>query len=181
MELLFEVGSLLEAHRYAITRPLRPLDELQFEDESLLGFVWAAPSVSALLAEWKTRQDAFLRRSASRLRTGETKSWNLYVVLLTHDRPNESDRSSLIEIEEDFRSARKIAQAELTTTSQVRRALYPFLPIQNVVAIERSDALQRFRSRLSGVPVDAVNALFSGESVELNIRRFSEAHENKGN
>jgi len=181
MEVIFEAAALLDAHNYAVSRQPRSLDEFQFEDESLLGFVWAAPSVRSLLGEWRTRQDAFLRRSAPRLRTVGTKSWNLYVVLLTHDKPDDSERRALVQIEEDFRSARKIAQAELTTSSQVRRALYPFIPIQNVVPMEESDALQRFRNRLSGVPREAVNALFSDDTIELDIRRFLEAHEGKGN
>jgi hypothetical protein len=181
MEPLFETAGILETYRYLVKRSSNVLDELQFEDDSLMGFVWTAPSVGKLLSEWKSRQDGFLRRSAHLLRTAEMKSWNLYAVLLTQDSPSEAERGSLVAVEEDFRSTRKIVQAELTTPSKIRRALYPLLPIQNVVAIEREDVLQRFRHRLTNVPGQALNALFSDDVPDRSVKLFVEAHEVKTN
>lgn len=179
MELLFEAASILETHKYAITRISKRQDELEFEDESLLGLVWAAPTVATLLEAWRTRQNEFLRRSASRLRAAENKGWNVYLVLLSPDKASAIEKNSLLNIEEDFRSARKIAQADIATPSQLRRALYPFLPIQNVVSMEQANAVDRFKGRLSSVPAIAINSLFSQEAAEVGARRFLSVYENQ--
>jgi hypothetical protein len=154
---------------------------LQFEDETLLGFLCEL-SLESLLQTWSRRQDDFLRSNARTLSNSALKAWNLYSVFLSSDVPDEAAQKRIITIEEDFRASRKVVLASVQTTADVVRALYPFIPIQNIAVLETSDSLQKLRDRLSALPPAAVDLLLreptSNESI---LRSFQEAHEIKTN
>jgi hypothetical protein len=177
MNLLEEARKLLEENAYEVGSS--GSDQIQFEDASLMGFLWAATSAEALLSQWQGRQDSFLRKNAPMLRKSEYKTWNIYAVFLTDATGEPSQLIQIKQIEEDFRGARKIARANITITSQLVNALYPFLPIQNIVPFEPQDALQRVRDRLSELPSSAVDALLNSETPENAVRAFLEAYEIK--
>ena len=60
------------------------------------------------------------------------------------------------------------------------RALYPFIPIQNVAAVETTDSLRKLRERLTGLPKQAVSVLLDERiSEDAVLKVFKEAHETK--
>jgi hypothetical protein len=177
MMILDEARKILEANEYFVS-PLSA-NGLQFEDETLVGFVVEA-SLAEIIASWSAQQDQFIRQKALHLRKSALKSWNLYSVFLTSDLPDEEARKAVARIEEDFRATRKIVQAGIATVLDVQRALYPFIPIQNVVAISSDDLKQKLRSRLSTLPAGALRALLDPEKNERALLRdFEDAHEIK--
>jgi hypothetical protein len=180
MRIVEEARNILEKYRYTASR-LRE-DMLQFEDETLLGFICELP-LRTIIESWSSRQDEFLRRNAIVLRHSALKAWNLYSVFLSSDVPDENDRRALIKIEEDFRASRKVVHTAIQTVTDVTRALYPFIPIQNIASLEESDSLHKLRGRLSELPRAAVDALFNERVTDeqSTMKRFQEAHEIKAN
>lgn len=177
MRIIEEARDVLEKYNYIVS--LRGEDMLQFEDETLLGFVCEL-SLESLLQTWSSRQDDFLRNNARTLANSALKAWNLYSVFLSSDVPDEAKQKSIVIIEEDFRASRKVVLAGVQTTADVIRALYPFIPIQNIAALETSDSLRKLRGRLSTLPPAAVDILLSEPSgTESILRSFQEAHEIK--
>jgi hypothetical protein len=177
MKILEEAKKILETYEYFVS-PLSA-SSFQFEDETLVGFLVEAP-LSEILSSWSAQQDEFIREKATYLRKSALKSWNLYSVFLTADSPDEEARKSVARVEEDFRATRKIVQTGITTASDVQRALYPFIPIQNVVGISAEDLKQKLRSRLSALPQGALRALLdAAKSDNALLRDFEEAHDIK--
>jgi hypothetical protein len=178
MNILEEAKRILETNEYFVS-PLSA-SSFQFEDEALMGFVMEAP-LTEIVSSWSAQQDQFIRDKASFLRKSALKSWNLYSVFLTTDLPDEEARKSVARIEEDFRATRKIVQTGVATVSDVQRALYPLIPIQNAIDISAEDLKQKLRSRLSALPAAALQALLDSEKNERDLlREFEEAHEIKG-
>lgn len=177
MRLLEEAANVLRKHGYLLS--FLHEDMLQFEDETLLGFICELP-LNSILDSWNRRQDEFLKKNAISLRNSALKSWNLYSVFISSDVLDETEQRAVVEIEEDFRATRKIVQTGITTANEVTRALYPFIPIQNVAAVETADALRKLRERLTGLPKDATSALLDESISEDSLPKiFKEAHETK--
>jgi len=174
--ILEEARNVLEQYHYIVSS--RGDRMMQFEDETLMGFVCELP-LPSIMQEWSRRQDTFLKSNAQVLANSALKAWNLYSVFLTADVPDENARKTLMAIEEDFRASRKVVTAGIQTVADVTRALYPFIPIQNVAALETSDSLRKLRGRLSALPKAALDALLSERVVnEASIlKSFLEAHE----
>lgn len=154
----------MEQNNYSVIQTGITDNTIYFEDGNLMGFVWAAPAVQDLCKEWEARQDAFLKSNSHLFRKSDRKSWNLYAVYLAMDEPTEDEKSILLEIEEDFRAARKIARGRIATSKGVRNALLPLVPIQTTVSISREDELVRLKERLSSLPGSAVEILLGGET-----------------
>jgi hypothetical protein len=179
MIILDEARRVLEKQGYALS--LNSQDMLQFEDETLMGFICEAP-LKSILEFWSSRQDEFLKSKASLLRRSALKSWNVYSVFLSSDVASDAERSQLVRIEEDFRVTRKIVQTGITTPSDVLRALYAFIPIQNVVSLDTANSIQTLRERLSELPPRALEALLDDQSSEdALLQTFLEAHDPKTN
>lgn len=180
MRLLEEARTILDKYRYSMSSLGE--DTLQFEDDTLLGFICELP-LHTILESWERRQDDFLARNARVLRNSALKAWNLYSVFLSPDVPSKTDQKGLVNIEEDFRASRKVVHAGILTVTDVRRALYPFIPIQNIASLEESDSLQKLRRRLSELPRVAVDVLLDERlsDEESILKRFQEAHEIKTN
>lgn len=176
MNVLHEARTVLEKQGFGVT-PSDSIDEILFEDNSLLGFVWAAQTVKTLLRDWQSRQDNFLRRSSRSLGASGLKAWNLYAVLLTQDIASGDQRPQLLLVEEDFRGARKIARSDLLMPEHVLRALYPFVPIQHVATVQREDLLKRFADQVSGLPKRAVDTILKADPSRDNVQILLEAHE----
>jgi hypothetical protein len=177
MKILEEARNILETNRYFVA----PVSEntLEFEDETLIGFISEAP-LAEIVKSWSTRQDQFIKDKASYLRKSSLKSWNLYSVFLSSESGDDETRKTVARIEEDFRATRKIVQIGITTPNDVMHALYPFIPIQNVVTLGGDDLKQKLGSRLSMLPQDALRALMDPKSDDQSLlRAFREAHEIK--
>ncbi len=159
MDLLQSARSILENAGFRVVRPQKS-DQLYFENSTIYGFIWHAPSSALLLSQWQSQQDEFLRLNDRTIRTLGRKSWNAYSILLTEDSADEGVLRELTMIEEDFRGTRKIAQAGLLTRTDVLKALYPILPIENLVVLDQQNAEERLRGRISAVlPAPVVSGL----------------------
>jgi hypothetical protein len=177
VRIIEEARNVLENYHYIVSS--RGEDMLQFEDETLLGFI-SELSLESLLGTWSRRQDDFLRSNSRTLGNSALKAWNVYSVFLSSDIPDEGARKSIITIEEDFRASRKVVLAGVQTTADVIRALYPLIPIQNIAALETSDSLLKLQGRLSALPLAAVDVLLRDPSSNESIlKSFQEAHEIK--
>src|SRR5882724_632535 len=99
MNLLAEARRLLESSKYK-TFSGASGEVFYFEDSSLLGFVWIAPSPGALLEQWRRLQDSFLREKDLQLRQSKDKSWNVYSVLLTEPDVTADQANEFLKIEE---------------------------------------------------------------------------------
>ena len=178
MDILTQSATLLKHFGYETEfRDMANQGVLYFEDESLLGFVWV-DDAGTIIANWQEVQDQFVRTNASKLRQSLTKTWNLYMVCLASERCSAEQQMAFVTIQENFRGARKIIQSGITGESQLVRALYPLLPIQNLVSLDAEDPLGRIREQLKQLPVTAVDALASSDLESDNaLQTFLGAHE----
>jgi hypothetical protein len=179
MDVYAECKRLLEVNNYEILPSTTALDQFRFEDESLMGMVWVVASPQEIIENWRAKQERFLKENAVQLRKAQDKSWNMYVVLLAEGTPRPDEKAKLAEIEEDFRSARKIAQADLKTRLDLQRALYPLLPIQNFVSPDEEN-----RARLTlDTKINQANlqsparVLLEVDLTEESLNNFIAAHE----
>lgn len=166
LDLIAEAKRVLERNKYSVLWTRDAENTVYFEDENLMGFIWAAPTVSDICREWEARQDSFLRANSPFLRKSDLKAWNLYAVLLAMDEPTNDQKLALVGIEEDFRAARKIARGGISTSRDVVNALLPLIPVQAAVSISREDELARLRERVTSVPRPVVHVLLRGKGYE---------------
>ena len=163
MRLVLDVEEILQESHYSCLTSDSSIDMLLFEDENLLGAVAVFESPEILLAKWVSVQQSFLESNAPHLRRAAEKSWNCYMVLLCPEPIAKELESRLAVIEEDFVSTRKIARCGLSTKEDVRRALLPLLPLQQIVTVG-GNMQPDLRSRLTELPSDALAALFGTSS-----------------
>ena len=159
MSLLPDVESLLSKVGYRTMRNSVVPSSVAFEDDSLFGFVVEYDTIHSLNEGWKKAEQVFLTLHAPSLRRADQKAWNCYSVHITSDAGSESGIRSLLAIEEDFKSTRKIARAALSSRKDLIHAFAPLLPLQNVTAPERQASQPDLRERLHEWPASAVEAL----------------------
>jgi hypothetical protein len=183
MDIYSECKRLLETNDYEVVPSPTALDQFRFEDESLMGLVWVVAKPSEIVADWKSKQDRFLKDNAGQLRKAEDKGWNVYIVLLAEAAPELDEKARLAEIEEDFRSARKIAQADIKTRVDLERALYPLLPIQNLISSQKeSHALVALDSKISQANLQSsARVLLDVDLTDQSLSNFIAAHETERN
>lgn len=148
MNLGLEARTLLEEVGYCTEAQHGTVDSFYFEDENVLGMVCIYASVDDLLSGWEESQDRFLRGYALQLRENPEKAWNIYSVHLCADSGTEAELDQLRDAEEDFRAARKIARDSVRTRSELKVALLPLLPFQQMTLLEKQDSVSRLRERL---------------------------------
>jgi hypothetical protein len=137
-----------------------------FEDHSLLGFVAEYDSIRNLFEGWKKTEEVFLKVHAPSLRRADQKAWNCYSVHITSAVATESESRSLLAIEEDFKSTRKIARAALSSRKDLIHALGPLLPLQSLVTPERQVLQRDLQGRFHDWPQVAVDALLGDSTTE---------------
>lgn len=67
----------------------------------------------------------------------------------TNESPDHVGTNALVKIEEDFRSARKIARVGVVTRTDIEQVLLPLLPIRSVDTNALVDTSTGIRSKLS--------------------------------
>jgi hypothetical protein len=159
MSLLPDVESLLSKAGYRVTRNSAVPSSIAFEDDSLFGLVVEYDTIHSLREGWKKAEQVFLTLHAPSLRRAAQKAWNCYSVHITSDAGSESDIRSLLPIEEDFKSTRKISRAALSSRKDLIHAFAPLLPLQNVIAPERQASQPDLKERFHEWPAAAVEAL----------------------
>jgi hypothetical protein len=166
MSLLHHIEAALREARYLVQPSSDSPSTLYFEDYSLFGLAIVYESVESLLRNWKRRQDDFLQTNAPFLRQAFQKAWNCYTVHLTEDVATPHQKQALFDVEEDLTSTRKIARADMATPADVQRALYPLIPVQNLLRIQGSPNDLDIAQRLHDWPEAALNALLGAGNAE---------------
>lgn len=159
MSLLPDVETILTKAGYHTARTSAVPACLAFEDVSLFGFIVEYDSILALMDGWKKSEQVFLTLHAPSLRRAGEKAWNCYSVHFTSETASESEMRTLLAIEENFKSTRKIARAGLTSRKDLTHALSPLLPLQNVITPERQRSQPDFKGRFHEWPDAATEAL----------------------
>ena len=75
MNLQGEARRILEKAGYRVFS--RDSDTLQFEDETLLGFVSVCQSGEQIITRWRELQSEFLQKNSAPLRSSGLKSWSI--------------------------------------------------------------------------------------------------------
>jgi hypothetical protein len=163
MDLNYEAQKVLDEAGYNSSH-FAEKDWILFEDEALFGFIAIAANVEDILETWEKSQDFFLARNATRLRAFPAKAWNAYSIFITNAVCAPELKSKILKIEEDFRGTRKIVQSEITSSDELYAALFPLLPIKNLVALKDFDSRPRLESRLSFLKPAELEALRKGDA-----------------
>jgi hypothetical protein len=149
MNIVLEVRGLLEAAGFRTSPAAGQTTSCYFEDENIMGSVTVHESAKSLLTNWEKMQDAFLGQYASQFRSSPAKAWNIYTIHLTTEPSSAELASKIFEVEHDFRGTRKIARTGIISKEDLRMAILPLLPLQNMMILSKSDFSQRIRERLS--------------------------------
>jgi len=163
MPILDEARGILERAGYLVFSA--DATTLEFEDDTLMGFIAAYQFGEEIVRSWRDRQSSFLRKNAPALRSSGLKSWNVYSVFLAASNNYTETKRELLAIEEDFQSTRKIAQSNLVSATDVSRALFPLLSIQNLVELRQEDPTERLRARVGEKIFNAVQTMESTEEL----------------
>jgi hypothetical protein len=111
---------------------------LTFEDNTVLGFVFAYHDPSLLIEGWSKDADKAVAAHQFALRRAAKKAWNAYVVLLTDREADYIQSVALGAIEEDLVGTRKIARAGVVDVAGLRIALLPLLARRSAAAARAS-------------------------------------------
>jgi hypothetical protein len=158
------------------TRPVSIGDRraLTFEDNTVLGFLFAYDDSSLLIEGWSRDADRAVAAHQFALRRAAKKAWNAYVVLLTDREADYVQSVALGAIEEDLVGTRKIARAGVVDVAELRLALLPLLPFQSAPRLEAVDITAEIRQRTTELPARAVNAFLSSASESLVMKVLEE-------
>jgi hypothetical protein len=164
MDVLAEAATLLIDAGYDAIDPIeaRPR-HVGFENDTVMGFVLAFDSPSALLREWEGCSDQLLNSYRFALRHGNKKAWNVYTVFLARGCASSGDTAVMAGIEENLVGTRKIARA-IEGIEDLRNALLPLLPFQNSPRLEEVNFRHEIELRCQELPTRAVKAFLSGDS-----------------
>jgi hypothetical protein len=165
MSLISDVETLLKKAGYRITPYSEMPSSIAFEDDSVFGFVAEYDSVRELRDGWKKAEQNFLALHAPSLQKAAQKAWNCYSVHITSGKGSEEEVRSLLTIEEDFGSTRKIARSGLLSRKDLSHALAPLLPLQNIIDSGQQSSAD-LEGRLHEWPQAAVHALASDAKVD---------------
>lgn len=158
------------------TRSSSAKDQILFEDATIFGFIQEMPKVADLLIHWQKVQDLFVRDNTLRLSRIPSKALNLYAVFLTAGSCTVAQQQELFEVEEDFRSARKIARAGVGSKLAIEAALSPILPLHQVGSLLPFNLKERLQEDRS-VPGWLEASLASDESAADIVKELLARHE----
>jgi hypothetical protein len=175
MSVLQHIDQWLRGAGYRVQLGIENPSALHFEDYSLFGFAAVYDSVDLLLQNWKGNQDAFLQANAPFLRLSPQKAWNCYAIHLTDAKATLAESQALFDIEENFVGTRKIARANMATGADVQRALYPLIPVQNLLKMQGPHGDLDIAQRFHDWPDAAVRALLGDGKAEDIVELLLEA------
>ena len=165
MSLLTDTELVLSNAQYACSRSAVLTEAIEFEDDTLLGFVSFYESVDKLLLSWHQDLDRFLTHHAVVLSGAIQKVWNCYSIFLTSAaNATANDRALLWRIEEDFTSSRKIARSNVRSSSDITNALLPILPIVNLSSLPKLPSRSEIAAGLRSLAPSVRNRLLAGDS-----------------
>ncbi|MBF2753680.1 MAG: hypothetical protein ISN29_00225 [Gammaproteobacteria bacterium AqS3] len=136
-----------------------------FESATIMGFIYVFSSAEELISKWKFEQQKALSSHSAALRMSGDKAWNVYSVFLTGDK-DQSRQREVEQIEEDFSLTRKIARVNINTSKDIEYALLPITEIKAKPIFSDAGFEDKFRSRLSSVSDDVLNAFLGDQNSE---------------
>lgn len=150
------------------------MDHVVFEDETVMGFVFAYENVESLAATWCSDLDSITAKYQFRLRSAERKAWNVYGIFLSASDSLEEQLSGLHQIEENLIGARKIARAGVASREDVEAALLSILPIKNSPQLHPIDFKAELRLRLDSLHQRAIDAFLSEANEQVVLKVLEE-------
>jgi hypothetical protein len=149
---------------------------LVFEDQTVLGFVFAYDDPRSLIDSWLKDSDAVISAQQLGLRRAGQKAWNTYLILVAQERADGPASAALTAIEENLVGTRKIARAGIQDLSAIRTSLLSLLPLQSAPQLEAVDMPSEIRLRTTALPTRAVDAFLSAvdENVVLQVLEHPE-------
>lgn len=136
-----------------------------FENDSVCGACFLFDTAADLLDSWQTCQQDFLIARGAALRKAHEKAWSVYLAFLTGEQATQAQQASLLEIEEDLSSTRKIVKDRVKDLADIKDALLPLLPLQNLLTVDALDDERRVESRLA-LPTRTSKAFFDRQEPE---------------
>ena len=145
-----------------------------FENDTLLGFVFAYDTAGELIARWRSDTDGIVKQRQFQLRAAGIKAWNTYVLLLAYKRAGYAEAVALSSIEEDLAGLRKIARAGCMHASDVLRALLPLMPLQSAPVLDAVDSKEEIRQRTTELAPRIVEAFLSAADTHVVLQLLEE-------
>jgi hypothetical protein len=145
---------------------------LAFEDESVLGFVYAFSTPEDLLKDWRSVERSFLDINAPRFRRSGEKAWNVYSVFLCTESVDAEHRREVHWIEEDLTYTRKLAGVGLGIRQDVVDVLLPLLGMQQRPFLQTDSFESRLRRRVRAFAGDATESLLRENAAPEDIARL---------
>lgn len=141
-----------------------PANGRVFEDRYGVVAVFIYPSWQELTHDWHEAQGHLVDLMSERLVRSDPKSWEGFLVLLTTDVPGRAAASEVDEIRYDTNRVRKLVSTgdELSSLSDVDRALLPLLPLESPAIDQTSgNLLMRLPDMLKrqGIPTNVTSAI----------------------
>lgn len=175
IDILVASTELLTSSGFSVSRAsIGERHVLTFENDTVLGFLFAYDDPSSLIKDWSKEADKAIAAHQFALRRAAKKAWNAYVVLLANRAADYVQSVALGAIEEDLSGTRKIAQAGVVDVVGLRIALLPLLPFQSAPRLEAVDIAEEIRQRATELPARAVNAFLSNADVSVVIQILEE-------
>ncbi len=134
-----------------------------FEDDYGIVAVVAFETWADLAENWPDSQGGLVELMSRYMSSEDAKAWEGYLVLLTPSMPGPAVQLEINRIRYDTNRVRKLVATgdELTSLSEVERALLPLLPLQvataSILAESVLDLLPMLLSR-RGIPEDMTDA-----------------------
>jgi hypothetical protein len=145
---------------------------IAFEGTTVLGFIVVYNDPAHLLDRWGHDAAALIADNQLSLRRAQAKAWNTYMIFLAEAAASKSEqRVALSAIEEDLVGTRKVARVGIRTREDLRAALLPLLPIQNVPRLEAVNMVAEIDLRTTELPERMRQAFLSRvpEAVALHV------------
>lgn len=150
-------------------------EALVFEDDTVLGFLFAYASSPELIGAWDKDANRAIADHQLGLRRASQKAWNVYVVFLSSLDADHSHSAALAAIEEDLAGTRKIARDGIADLADLRAALLALLPLQSAPKLEAVDIMAEIRQRATELQPRALDAFLSTVDETVVIQVLEEA------
>lgn len=172
MDLLQSSSDLLTSIGFSTARiEVDGRESLMFEDDTVLGFVFAYQKPVDLVRDCQQAMDRAVADHQFALRRAGQKAWNTYAILLAAEPGTDIEAASLSAIEEDLVGTRKVARMDVRDPAEIRAALLPLLPLQAAPKLEAVSIPLEIRQRATELSPRIVDAFLSpaDESVVLQV------------
>ncbi len=162
MNLLAETQKLFRANKIN-TRLVQNSNEayLVFENDTILGFVFAYEHSNQLLSSWESNAKSAISANQLALRRAGLKAWNTYVILLAEGSSTPEEQYRIGLIDEDLRATRKIARSGVSGIAALQASTLQLFQFKNAPTLEAVDMQNEIRMRTTTLPERLMTAFLS--------------------